>query len=359
MGRLERLRKKKHKKQRREAVVRRPKAAGSDPERCESPSARTEEQYCSSCTNNSCDETLTLCASSSLTSPAKCVDPTPRRSPADEVEVMHKLSCLNFSILPQDSMVRLDESHHHFHDGEGDRGAPSVQVMAGTPSPLTNRGYDVLSDVDLYSEMTSTTHLDLLPMLSDQDMEGVEPYFRHTRKRPSRRKTNRRAKKFRYISSRDPTSTSKTSVAMATQQPLPLGLVRTSSREACQGHRDVTPSSRLARTRSFRRVKRSQQRYHDDDLCCFSDTSVVLDTDTPPSLSRDLIARSSFDIPSISIGGATYDGLDMEETDMFETTPPAMEEGCVCDDALLAESELSESTSDRYAPLRINLQRNL
>ncbi len=350
MGRLERLRKKRHKKHRKEAQVRRPKAPGSDPEPCRSLSARTEDHYYSSCTNNSCDDTLTLCASSSLTSPAKCVEgsvPPQRRSPADEMEVMRRLSCLNFSVLPCDSMVRLDDHH-----SEGDRIGPSGQIMPPVSPQLS---MDVLSDVDLYSEMTSATQLDLLPMLSDQDVEGAEPYFRHTRKRPSRRKTNRRSKKFRYISTRDPpmSNSVRPSVGMVTaqQQPLPaLDLVRTSSKEACGsprgGQGDATPSSRLTRARSFRRAKRGQQHHHDDDLCCFSDTSVVLDADNSSSFSRDtpLIGRSSCDIPSIS----RYEGLEMEdgEEDMFETTPPAMEEGGG-DDALLMESELSESTSDR------------
>ena len=133
MGRLERLRKKRHKKHRKEAQTRRPKAAGSDPE----PSLRTEEQD-SSCTNSCGEDTPTLCASSS--SLPKCVDALggttaggPPRIPADEVEVMHKLSCLNFSVLPCDTM-------QHPQDQE------AGVAMEGN--------FDVLSDVEPYSEMT-------------------------------------------------------------------------------------------------------------------------------------------------------------------------------------------------------------
>lgn len=201
--------------------------------------------------------------------------------------------------------------------------------------PSLGREFDVSSDVELCSELTSATQPDVLPTLSDRDVEGmecVESYLRQARKRPSRRKTNRRCKKFRYISTRDSSSVHRKLITMAAapQQPLPLGVVRTSSKEMPSSpHCGCSDGSRLTRTRSFRRLKHSRRGEEEDPLfCCFSDTSVALDLDTPP----------------VSAKGNHMEWVES----MFETAPLTIEEELMCEDTLLNESELSESTSDRW-----------
>lgn len=114
MGRLERLRKKRHRTRKpRKDLGQRPTAASSDPEPSGTPLVRGEDQE-SSCTN-SCDETLGLCASSLASSSCTTVrSPEQEQEPskgelehstncqaADEMEVTRKLSCLNFSMLPR------------------------------------------------------------------------------------------------------------------------------------------------------------------------------------------------------------------------------------------------------------------
>lgn len=317
MGRLDRLRrKKKHRKHRSKERDQRPRAAGSDPEPSSTPFLRAEDQD-TSCTN-SCDETLSLYGSSLADFQRPLADKsqpegsqTHHNAASDAMEVTRKLSCLNFSMLP-----------------------PTPATGSPAAGRELHRELDVLSDLELFSEMNLATQL---PALSDRDlegMEGVESHHRHGRKRPSRRKTNRKAKKFRYTSSRDGISASRVHkvVTAGTMQPLPVGVARTSSRETPSSPHgggvvtkesgDITPV--LSRARSFRRGKRQD----DDPLqCCFSDTSVVLDQETSPVLAHD---------------------MEEEEGDMFETTPPAMEElytEQTCDDTL--PSELSETTSDR------------
>ena len=300
MGRLRRKNKGQRKKGRKEAGHR----PASDPESCD-PSLLKGEDHYSSCTN-SCDETLYplsgLCD-------GKHVEPglKPRHSPADEMEVTHKLSCLNFSV-PQ-----------------GVRSPPHL------PLPMAaSVGFDVVSDGEGCSELASATPLDLLPHLSDrgEGMEGVESHYRHARKRLSKRKTNRRAKKSRYINTRD-TSFVKahgTSVSTATpQQPLPVGVARTHSRGSGEGVA-CPDNNGMLRTRSVRRTKNT--RLDEDPLAgCLSDTS-VLDMDTPTFLYGPR-------------GGNQMEGV--------ETIPHpnGMEAALMCGDTVPVESELSETTSDR------------
>lgn len=315
MGRLRRKNKYQRRKARKE-VGRRPEAPASDPESCGPSLLKAEDQY-SSCTN-SCDETLYPLALRGLFD-GKQVEqpPKPRHGPADEMEVTRKLSCLNFSVRSGD----LAASPHH----------PSPAPNLALPM-AASLGFDVVSDGEGCSELPPTTHLDLLPTLSDRGdgMEGVESHYRQARKRPSRRKTNHRAKKFRYVNSRD-TSFVKAHgnpVSMATpQQPLPLGVVRTSSKETSHG--GAGSESGLLRTRSMRQAKYSQKRSQEEDplSCCLSDTSVGLDLDTPTSL---YMGRG---------GGHHMEGV--------ETTHHTMEAALICDDTVPVESELSESTSDR------------
>lgn len=281
MGRLRRKNKSHHARKARKELGRRPDAPASDPESCGPSLLKGEEQY-SSCTN-SCDETVSICATPLTSYGGKRIGQPLRlhNSPADEMEVTHKLSCLNFS---------------------GYLGA-QVPTLHHLALPITSSlGFEVVSDVEGCSELASATQLDLLPTLSDrgEGMEGVESHYRQARKRPSRRKTNRKSKKFRCMNS----------VSMATSQPpFPLGMVRTSSKE--------TPTygegSRLLRTRSLRRTKHQRSEEY------LSDTSVALDLDTPTFIHMEGV----------------------------ETTPPAVESARVYDDTLPIESELSDSTSDR------------
>lgn len=303
MGRLRRKNRGQRRKARKEAG-RGPEAPASDPESCD-PSLLKGEDHYSSCTN-SCDETV-YPLSAGL-GDGKRVEHglKPRHAPADEMEVTHKLSCLNFS-MPQ-----------------------GVRTPPHLPLPMTaSVGFDVVSDGEGCSELASVTHLNLLPTLSDrgEGMEGVESHYRHSRKRLSKRKTNRRAKKSRYINTRDTSfvKAHETSVSVATsQQPLPLGVVRTRS----HGGEGVacTDNNGMFRTRSFRRTKHTH--LDEDPLAgCLSDTS-VLDMDTPTFLYGPR-------------GGNQMEGV--------ETTPhPSSVEGTLMNgDMMPVESELSETTSDR------------
>ena len=276
MGRLRR------KKRHRKGTSRPPKAPASDPE-VGTPCAKGVERY-SSCAN-SCDEALSRYG--------ECITPQgdDHTCPPDEMEVTRRLSCLNFSALP------------------------GCFVPSSPPIDLSSSmGLEVLSDVDL--EMTSTTQLDVLPTLSDNG-EGMETHYRYARKRPARRKSNRRTKRFRCISTRD--SSHGNTAAMAT--PLPLGMA---PQPGESGGAWSMESPGLLRARSLRRLKRPQA--DDSLLCCFSDTSAVFDVDTPPVVSNQTM-------------------------EWVETTPPAstaaMGAELICEDTLPNESELSSTTSDR------------
>lgn len=283
MGRLRR------KKRHRKVTTRLPKAPASDPE-VGTPCTKGEEQY-SSCTN-SCDEALSRYG-------GECVTPRgeKHRSPLpDEMEVTRKLSCLNFSALPCSSFASF---------------------IPSSPPPIdlsSSMGFEVLSDLDL--EMASGTQLDVLPTLSD-NAEGMEAHYRYARKRPSRRKSNRRTKRFRCISTRD--SSHGNTAAMAT--PHPLGMAPQPSES---GGAWSVESPRVLQARSVRKLKRPQA--DDSLLCCFSDTSAVFDVDTPPVVSNQTM-------------------------EWVETTPPAstavMGAELICEDTLPNESELSSTTSDR------------
>lgn len=276
------------KKRHRKGTNRLPKAPASDPE-VGTPCTKGEEQY-SSCTN-SCDEAFSRYG--------ECVTPRGEKHscPPDEMEVTRKLSCLNFSALP----------------------CPSFSSFVPSSPPIdlsSSMGFEVLSDVDL--EMTSATHLDVLPTLSDCG-EGMETHYRYARKRPSRRKSNRRTKRFRCISTRD--SSHGNAAAMATPHPLDMA-----PQPGESGGVWSMESPGLLRARSLRRLKCPQE--DDSLLCYFSDTSAVFDMDTPPAVSKGNHAM-----------------------EWVETAPPAstaaMGAELICEDTLPNESELSSTTSDR------------
>ena len=325
MGRRQRRSKKK--RQRKHATVvseRLSRAPESEPELYTSLSfTRGEDQYSSGA--NSYDEpSLSLCPSS-LTC-GKCQCRNLHHSPVDEMEVTRKLSCLNFSVLPS---------------SVADNTGQEDSVQASSPGTAVLRDFEVLSDVELCSEMASATHLELLPTLSDREME-IEPCHRHARKRPSKRKTTRRTKKFRYMintwegaipeTHRHPTSSS-------AQQSLSVNFVRTSSKDTptspLSHHEHSTrfpPSGgQLTRNRSFRRVKRSQLKQEEDLLLCFlSDTSTVLDVDNSPAVS--MVGRGNHDMEGV------------------ESIFPARPTAVTSEEKILPnESDLSETTtSDRY-----------
>lgn len=328
MGRLERLRKKRHKKHRKDQG-RRPRAVGSDPEPSATPlEVGAEHHLHYGSYTNSCDEIL--CNNSSHTTSASTCTPGPsygsyggqeqvhhhhHHSPPDEMEVTRKLSCLNFST-----------------------GGSVLAVSPAAIGSSLGRDMEVLSDVDLGSELASATQLDLLPTLSDKDMEGVELSSRYARKRPSRRKTNRRSKKFHYIGAKD-SCASKVSSQPSVSTATLTAMTRTSSRETpssphrARGQGSVD-SPRLSRTRSLRRLRQQRCKASQEDdpfLCFLSDTSVVPDIDTPTPIT---VVKGNHDMDGVEI--------------VFEALPPAMEVQQMCDDALPNESELSESTSDRY-----------
>ena len=314
MGRLDRhRRKKKHRKYHHKEQERRPRTADSDPEPSGPPFLRGEEQD-TSCTN-SCDELTLSLHGSVLTDYQRTVTGhswthTANNTSSDAIEVTKKLSCLNFSMLPQDPRPSAEFLGPVAHGSQGER---------------RGAGREVLTDQELFTEMVSAMPL---PTLSDRElegMEGVESYQRQARKRPSRRKFSRRSKKFRYISSRDALPSSRTHRGG-------VGVVRTSSKETpCSpGVKDNGNKSTISRTRSLRRLR---QGHHDDDplQCCFSDTSVVLEQDTP----------------TFQLGGVAQ-GMESEEEGVecrFGDTPPGIEETDMEQDTL--QSELSETTSDR------------
>ena len=313
MGRLQRIRKKRHRRQHCPAAELRPRAFGSDPEACRVTYTLGEEQFSSSGGTNSCDDSNTSYHHHCVNCPTiypqhhcpDCVNcPT-----TYEMEVTHKLSCLNFSVLPCTPNTLAVN--------------PGASVTPSGMVPLI-RDFEVSSDLEVCSEMASATQLDLLPTLSDKEMEGVESCQRHARKRPAKRKTNRRTKKFRSINSRG--ITGETSVPKAPKY-LSSGASSAQQLLFIKTARD-TPTSphRSMRGRSCRRGKLNGRIRHEEEDSFLSDTSVL-------------------DIMELQ-------GKDVDEVEsMFETTPPVMESEQMGNEVLVIESDLSETTSDRYVPM--------
>lgn len=318
MGRLSRMRKRHRKSRAVGRHERRPKAAGSDPEPC---GPESEEPFNNE-TNSLDDETLSQCTTTSTTacsSRCECHTlPTPIYNCVDEMEVTWKLSCLNFSVLPP--AMSMD--------------AVPRDVI---PHPHVVRDFEVLSDVELCSELACPSHLDLLPTLSDRDMEGLEISHKQRRKRPSKRRNNhRRTKKLRYSTITTPASCSKTqwvASSLATtsssatalssqQQPLPLPVV-------IPAKDIITPTIHPRRSRSFRRGKCYRNQVLEDGF--LSDTSVAYD-------------------PATETGGS-YGKANHQEMEWVglddKATPPAQEEREELATGPAIESELSETTSDR------------
>ncbi len=295
----------------------------SDPETC-GPLHVIREDHLSSETKGLCiNETLETCQKTG--GGGERAHTSGHRARTDEVEVMRKLSCLNFSVLPP-SMA----SPSGCSGGGGDERLPSLL-----------QELEVSSDLDMFSEMASGTQVELLPTLSDKDMEemeGIEMCHRYSRKRPSKRKVNRRTKKFRYLNARDancskhlknPPGPSSSLGGVASQQPLGVNFVRSSYKDT-PGAPPINPTLMtgspqtppLSCTRSFRRSKRPQN-YQDEELLRYLSDASILDTDT-----------------------AHCTKLDVDEAEpMFETPPTSVNSERM---VLPVDSELSETTSDRY-----------
>ena len=217
-----------------------------------------------------------------------------QQSDSDDMEVTKRLSSLNFSMIP----CVLDPK------------ALDVSMTAEA------------SDVDHFSELTSATHLDILPTFySDRDNSSD---VRQSRKRSSRRRPNKRTKRIKCST----------------------GLTDT-SHTTCRGEKlfikapsNLTQDSqkRLKRSRSLRKVRRPGE---DDSLSCFlSDTSAMCEMDT-------------------TVGGSFHRGEEEEEeegeSEMLDSTPPAVGPQSLgvttsTQPELSAndESDLTETTTDRY-----------
>lgn len=207
----------------------------------------------------------------------------------DEMEVTQRFSCLNFSMLP----------------------CPDATMGSCEPSNGKNTRPDsMVTDMDINS---LAGNFNTLPTLSDKTGYQLN---RHSRKRASRRKPNKRTKKSRYaLNNRDGAAVSKHH--SLPQQPLYVSFVLPTS---------VDPQ--FSRSRSFRRPRRQRSQPEDDPLlCCFSDTSVMCDVDG-------------------SVGEKMDDG--------WELTPPRaaqcvggvrVMESCEAVDGALNDSDLTESTS--------------
>ena len=264
---------------------------------------------------------------------------------SDEMEVTRKLSCLNFSVLPcscdalmVSHSVEHSRGHHHSqeqlrHDG----------VHVSLPAAESSRAHAAdMSDVEPYSELPSSTQLDVLPTLDHHDiedgrkMEAMDCEQRYRRKRTSRKKPNRRTKKMRlHVHHHSETSAT---ISKQTIQPLPSSFVSQSF--VADGKEKCTAVGQLRRNRSFRRSKRQPRQEHTDPmLCILSDTSAMCELD-------------------VEKGGSG----EMADDDFFNATPPAVEitpmgmiiEGLGCMggptvslEELPNESDLTETTTDR------------
>lgn len=222
----------------------------------------------------------------------------------EEMEVTKRLSCLNFSVIP----FALDPGNFSCESNIAGGGACDV------------------SDVELYSEITSATHLDVLPS------DGERLSKRQNRKRASRRKPNKRTKKLKPSNcgmafTFGGTSTVGSGCSKVKLHPL-------SSSHACHSHSQLrhVPTSR-AKRRSHSgvcSVKRRKMEMEDDSYfsCFLSDTSVAYDMEVFQDNGDDRMSDCTPPAePSFSTGG-------------YPNQPPGPEFSP-------QESELSESTTDR------------
>ena len=224
---------------------------------------------------------------------------------SDEMEVTRKLSCLNFSMIPCAPSAMMVEPQDMCVQGRGD-------------------GCDIeTSDVDLCSEQAFATQHDLLPTLSDKEMETIELAVhdrRQGRKRAAKRRPNRKAKRIKSASNYCTSFNSQTKGARNSSvgfQPPPL----TVSFTRCSSKEHPTP---LRRAKSFRRPRRSKP-VEDPLLGYFSDTSAVCEMDV-------------------------HQDHDWNTDDMIDYTPPAEGDDCVVGNGfdqgvLTNESDLTESTT--------------
>lgn len=238
---------------------------------------------------------------------------------SDEMEVTRKLSCLNFSMIPCAPSAIILESQDMCVQGRGDGG--DIETS------------DVDHDV-YYEQAFATTQHDLLPTLSDKEMETIESAVhdcRQRRKRVSKRKPNRKAKRIK--SSANPSSSfnsqtkgGKNSVGFQPTLPLSISFTRSSSKEH--------PTT-LRRAKSFRKPKRSKPA-EDPLLGFFSDTSAVCEMDMHQEYERNVDDMFDCTPPTEGDDCASGSGF-TESSDMFD-------QGMFTN-----ESDLTESTTtDRY-----------
>lgn len=265
-------------KKRRKKLCKRRKAHESDPE---FPGTETRSRETSPAWNSLDEESLLDYARNAV------------GNESDEMEVTKRLSCLNFSVIP----CAMDPEF----------------FSCGTNIPGGGE-----SDAELYSELTSTTHLDVLP--GERDLEECSK--RQGRKRASRRRPSKRTKKMKSSYSGNEFSAAK-GKARSTVVPLVRFNPLSCSRHPTRGRNSAINTALHPVSRSARRMEVEE----DSMSCLFSDTSAVCDIEMPQDVSEEL-----FD----------------------DHTPPALpnDSGYPCNEVDFSgnESELSGSTTDRWVP---------
>ena len=228
-------------------------------------------------------------------------------SGSDDMEVTKRLSCLNFSVIP----CAMDPENFSCEAG-------SACIAAG--------GGECASDVDtvdLLSELTSATNLDILPGERDAPLNR-----RQGRKRSTRRKPNKKTKKLK------------------------------SSYTTMWNHGHTSTCTHIGHGKAVKRSTLSQLRFNPlaPGKDGYPHTHTLASSSQPPAHSQrrmDLDEDSMSCFLSDTSAMCEMEMLQDGEDDMFDCTPPAdpSDSGYACHDVDLSgnESELSESTTDRYS----------
>ena len=282
---------------------------------------------------------------------------------SDEMEVTRKLSCLNFSVLPCDpdtlSLPPTAIQHLHHH---GDHASGRVPCPLGTLRGSVH-ATDNMSDVESYAELQLAAQLNevLLPTVDHHkkgedgggrrlELEAMDCEQRRRRKRPSRKRPNRRTKKMRmhHYSEGSTCGMLKQSV-----QPLSKNFIGGSLVDAAKDKDLAEREERLRRNRSFKRLRRQiRPESRDPMLCILSDTSAICEADQERgSNSRDGEIDDLFDITPPADGILPI-GIMMEGLGSIGGPSVSLEE-------LPNDSDLSETTSDRYVHMLAKINRHL
>ena len=220
----------------------------------------------------------------------------------EEMEVTKRLSCLNFSVIP----CALDPGN--FSCGSN---------IAG------GGGACDVSDVELYSEFTSATHLDLLPG------EGDTLGRRQNRKRASKRKPNKRTKKMKSSNCGMAFTFGGAVASGSKMKAHPLSSSQPGHSRSQLRHVPTSRAKRRSHPGSCS-VKRRKIEIEDDSYfsCFLSDTSAVCDMEVFQDAGDDRMSDCTPPAdPSFLVGGYLNPH---EEAELSSH-----------------ESELSESTTDR------------